>query len=111
MSSMVPFRAYARFFIVLLILNICLGRFNDTINRRLSACDSNAAANSGYSDYFADIQKIYGQHSTIRKGYESTCLPLHNKCGWPQQMRSTSPVSGAPSYNDLPLFVLGFQKD
>ena len=86
-------RALNRILIVLFMLNLCFGGFNDTVNRRLSACDSNAASKAGYSDYFADIQKIYGQHSMIRKGYESTCLPLHEKCGWPQQVRSNSPVA------------------
>ena len=92
--------------LILGILKTLRGYSNDTQHRRLSACDSNAASNDGYSEYFKDIEKIYGEHSTIRKGYESTCLPLHKKCGWPQQTRASSPSRGASNYNDLPLFVL-----
>jgi hypothetical protein len=106
MIMMAIFRACVGLFTVLIISKNCLGQSNGTYHRRLSACDSNAASNSGYSDYFADIEKIYGQNSMIQKGYESTCLPLHKKCGWPLQMGSTSSMGGAPSYNELPLFVL-----
>ena len=62
-------------------------------------CDSGASTNGGYKEYFADIDKIYGYSSVVKGGYESTCLPVHQKCGWPK----TPPSS---SSRELPLFVL-----
>ena len=54
-------------------------------------CDSTAPKNSRYTNYFEDMKKIY------RGQDEGTCLPLHQKCGWPQET-----FGGKP----LPLYVL-----
>ena len=85
--------------------------FNETlVHRRLSVCDSDASSKAGYQTYFDDIEKIYGEHDTVRTGYQSTCLPLHKKCGWPKQtsapLGSSGSAGGAVKYDDLPLFVL-----
>jgi len=60
--------------------------FVDTANhpnatRRMlsSHCDPTAPKNERYTNYFDDMNKIY------RGQDEGTCLPLHQKCGWPQE--------------------------
>ena len=45
------------------------------------ACDEEKAE---YKAYFDDVEKIYGFSSGVKRGYETTCLPVHKKCGWPK---------------------------
>lgn len=61
------------------------------------ACDGEKAE---YKAYFDDIEKIYGFSSGVKRGYETTCLPVHKKCGWPKATKASA------KYNDLPLFVV-----
>jgi hypothetical protein len=50
------------------------------ISRALSShCDSSAPTNARYAHYFEDMNKIY------RGQDDGTCLPVHQKCGWPQE--------------------------
>jgi hypothetical protein len=56
------------------------GKQHNLTSRMLNThCDSTAPKNSQYANYFEDMNKIY------RGQDEGTCLPLHQKCGWPQE--------------------------
>ena len=65
---------------------------NLTTRRVLNTqCDTSAPKNSRYTAYFEDMSKIYhGQD-------DGTCLPLHQKCGWPRETFAGK---------KLPLYVL-----
>jgi hypothetical protein len=76
--------------------------------RRLSSdhCDNSAGTKAGYQEYFSDIEKIYGFSNTVKTGYKSTCLPVHQKCGWPKVESSIHQSKTGTAYKDLPLFVI-----
>ena len=71
---------------VVAILTLCtVAAADDLIDHNLTKrmlnthCDSTASTNSRYANYFEDMNKIY------RGQDEGTCLPLHQKCGWPRE--------------------------
>lgn len=69
-------------------IEVALGTIvEDNFNRRnltrraltSTQCDPTALNNARYAHYFEDMNKIY------RGQDEGTCLPVHQKCGWPQE--------------------------
>ena len=81
------------------LLNTSQIDFTRRLNNETSNCDRSVIENHLFRRYFHGMDSIYsndkGRNFNV---LDSTCIPIHKKCGWPKIQESNR--------NNLPLYIL-----